>query len=158
MCVWDIHTKVGPQFFSLITNSFQKDKFHKVPTWHPPWYVCMRHTHQSRSPVFLSDYKFFSEREVSYSPHITPSLVCVYDLHHTKCLKVKVSKSFPEAPYWPKAQKPRCLPNWCAGCNASYVWQTTQHLATWLSEDKSRKGQVKDHFKQCKKDIDNDCF
>ena len=77
---------------------------------------------------------------------MTPSLICVYDLHHTKCLKVKP----------PIDQRLKSLQIECTGCNASCVWQTTQHLATRLSEDTSGKGQVKDHFKQCKKDNDND--
>ena len=67
---------------------------------------------------------------------MTPSLICVYDLHHTKCLKVKP----------PIDQRLKSLQIECTGCNASCVWQTTQHLATRLSEDKSSKRQVKDHF------------
>ena len=45
----------------------------------------------------------------------------------------------------------------CTGCNASYVGQTTRHITTRLSEHRSRKGPVKDHFIKCEKDIDNDC-
>jgi len=44
----------------------------------------------------------------------------------------------------------------CSSCDASYVGQTTRHLTTRLSEHKSRKGRVKDHFIQCKNHIDND--
>ena len=46
----------------------------------------------------------------------------------------------------------------CCRCDASYVWQTTQHLTTRLSEHKSRKGPVKEHFMLCKNNIDNDCI
>jgi len=35
--------------------------------------------------------------------------------------------------------------------------QTTRHRTTRLSEHKSRRGPVKDHFKQCEIDINNDC-
>ena len=46
----------------------------------------------------------------------------------------------------------------CSSCDASYVGQTTRHLTTRLSEHKSRKGPVKEHFFQCKNQIDNDCI
>ena len=42
--------------------------------------------------------------------------------------------------------------------DASYVEQTTRHLTTRLSEHKSRKGPVKEHFIQCENQIDNDCI
>ena len=46
----------------------------------------------------------------------------------------------------------------CSSCDACYVGQTTRHLTTRLSEHKSRKGPVKEHFLQCKNKIDNDCI
>ena len=46
----------------------------------------------------------------------------------------------------------------CSSCDTSYVGQTTRHLTTRLSEHKSRKGPVIEHFLQCKNKIDNDCI
>ena len=46
----------------------------------------------------------------------------------------------------------------CSSCDASYVGQTTRHLTTRLAEHKSRKGPVKEHFIQCKSQIENDCI
>ena len=46
----------------------------------------------------------------------------------------------------------------CSSCDASYVGQTTRHLTTRLAEHKSRKGPVKEHFTQCKSQIENDCI
>ena len=39
-------------------------------------------TYTPKSPVFFSDYKFFSKRDISYNPHITPPGTCVWFTPH----------------------------------------------------------------------------